>query len=75
MQNELPKMFVPETDQLMAVIDIAKREERKGRALAVSIRLEALATHIANKGLNGTEAAELLRREATRYENESQELH
>ncbi|EBQ0173882.1 DUF2732 domain-containing protein [Salmonella enterica subsp. enterica] len=53
----------------------AKKEERKDRALAVSIRLEALATHIANKGLNGTEAAELLRREATRYENESQELH
>ncbi|ELY4855547.1 TPA: DUF2732 family protein [Klebsiella variicola subsp. variicola] len=68
-------MFVAETDPLMAVIDIAKREERKGRALAVSIRLEALATHIANKGLNGIEAAELLRREATRYENESQELH
>ncbi|WP_267202961.1 DUF2732 family protein [Escherichia coli] len=68
-------MFVAETDPLMAVIDIAKREERKGRVLAVSIRLEALATHIANKGLNGIEAAELLRREATRYENESQELH
>ncbi len=75
MQKELPKMFIAETDPLMAVIDIAKREERKGRALAVSIRLEALATHIANKGLNGIEAAELLRREATRYENESQELH
>lgn len=75
MQKELPKMFVAETDPLMTVIDIAKREERKGRALAVSIRLEALATHIANKGLNGIEAAELLRREATRYENESQELH
>ncbi|HBR1285303.1 TPA: DUF2732 domain-containing protein [Klebsiella pneumoniae] len=68
-------MFVAESDPLMAVIDIAKREERKGRALAVSIRLEALATHIANKGLNGIEAAELLRREATRYENESMELH
>ncbi|EHZ1489243.1 DUF2732 domain-containing protein [Salmonella enterica] len=68
-------MFVAETDPLMAVINIAKREERKGRALAVSIRLEALATHIANNGLNGIEAAELLRREATRYENESQELH
>ncbi|HBT2901397.1 TPA: DUF2732 family protein, partial [Klebsiella pneumoniae] len=52
-----------------------KREERKGRALAVSIRLEALATHIANKGMSAIEAAELLRREATRYENESQELH
>ncbi|AVS12043.1 DUF2732 domain-containing protein [Salmonella enterica] len=75
MQKELPKMFVAETDPLMTVIDIAKREERKGRALAVSIRLEALATHIANKGLNGIEAAELLRREATRFENESQELH
>lgn len=75
MQKESPKMFVAETDPLMAVIDIAKREERKGRALAVSIRLEALATHIANKGLNGIEAAELLRREAMRYENESQELH
>lgn len=75
MQKELPKMFIAETVPLMAVIDIAKREERKGRALAVSIRLEALATHIANKGLNGIEAAELLRREATRYENESQELH
>lgn len=75
MQKELPKMVVPENDQLMAVIDIAKREERKGRALAFSIRLEALATHITNKGLNGIEAAELLRREATRYENESQELH
>lgn len=53
----------------------AKKEERKDRALAVSIRLEALATHIANKDMSGKEAAELLRREATRYENESQELH
>lgn len=35
MQKELPKMFIAETDPLMAVIDIAKREERKGRALAV----------------------------------------
>ncbi|HFL8073342.1 TPA: DUF2732 family protein [Klebsiella pneumoniae] len=75
MQKELKNIFVAESDPLMAVIDIAKREERKGRALAVSIRLEALATHIANKGLNGVEAAELLRREATRYENESLELH
>ncbi|BBV74547.1 TPA: DUF2732 family protein [Raoultella planticola] len=63
------------TDLLLEVIGIAKREERKGRALAVSIRLEALAAHIANKDMSGKEAAELLRREATRYENESQELH
>lgn len=75
MHKELPQNFTGESDSLMAVIDIAKREERKGRALAVSIRLEALATHIANKGMNGIEAAELLRREAARYENESMELH
>lgn len=62
-------------DMLLEVIGIAKREERKGRALAVSIRLEALATHIANKGMSAIEVAELLRREATRYENEPQELH
>lgn len=75
MQKELTNIFAAESDPLMAAIDIAKREERKGRALAVSIRLEAMATHVANKGLSGIEAAELLRREATRYENESQELH
>ena len=62
-------------DALAALFKAAKKEERKDRALAVSIRLEALATHITNKGLNAIEAAELLRREATRYENESQELH
>ena len=75
MHKELPQNFTGDSDSLMAVIDIAKREERKGRALAVSIRLEALATHIANKGMNCIEAAELLRREAARYENESMELH
>ncbi|EHF9193309.1 DUF2732 family protein [Salmonella enterica subsp. enterica serovar Corvallis] len=52
-----------------------KKEERKDRALAVSIRLEALAIHITKEGMSGTEAAELLRREAIRFENESQELH
>lgn len=62
-------------DALAALFKEAKKEECKDRALAVSIRLEALATHITNKGLSAIEAAELLRREATRYENESQELH
>ncbi|MDD1949046.1 DUF2732 domain-containing protein [Klebsiella variicola] len=71
-QSSVPK---ENTDLLLEIIGVAKREERKGRALAVSIRLEALATHIANKGMSSIEAAELLRREATRYENESQELH
>lgn len=75
MQKELPKMFVAESDPLMAVIDIAKKEERKARAAAVSIRLEALAAHITNKRMTCFEVAELLRGEAARYENESMELH
>ncbi|EOG7145734.1 DUF2732 family protein [Enterobacter hormaechei] len=75
MQKEQSKMFIPDSDPLMAVIDIAKKEERKARAAAVSIRLEALAVHISNKQLTCHEVAELLRGEAARYENESMELH
>jgi hypothetical protein len=75
MQKELPKMFIAESDPFMAVIDTAKKEERRARAVAVSIRLEALAVHITNKKMTSTEVAELLRGEATRYENESMELH
>ncbi|MNE28535.1 hypothetical protein D3C80_1219790 [compost metagenome] len=75
MQTKLPKMFSTESDPLMDVIEIAKKEERKGRALAVSIRLEALAVHITNKRMTYFEVAELLHGEAARYENESQELH
>ncbi|SXK27259.1 putative prophage protein [Klebsiella pneumoniae] len=62
-------------DVLASLFKEAKKEERKDRALAVSIHLEALVVHIANTDMTGKEAAELLRREATRYENESQELH
>ncbi|HDG7929942.1 DUF2732 family protein [Klebsiella variicola] len=75
MQNIEPRQFKVDKEALAVLLEEAKSEERKGRALAVSISLEALATHIANKGMSAIEAAELLRREATRYENESQELH
>ncbi|WZV98923.1 DUF2732 family protein [Kosakonia sp. BYX6] len=75
MQQELPKMFIADKDPLFLMLDKAKREERCARAAAVSSRLEALAVYITQEGMNGKEAAELLRREATRFENESQELH
>lgn len=75
MHQELLKKLEAESDPLMAVIDIAKKEERKARAAAVSIRLEAIAIHITNKRMSCVEIAELLRNEAARYENESQELH
>ncbi|MGK7286362.1 DUF2732 family protein [Buttiauxella agrestis] len=67
--------FETENTALVSLLKKAKNEERKDRALAVSLRLEALAIHITREGMGGKEAAELLRREALRYENESQELH
>lgn len=75
MRNTELRSFNTDSDSLTVLLTDAKKEERKDRALAVSIRLEALAIHITKEGMNGKEAAELLRREATRFENESQELH
>ncbi|QOV63505.1 DUF2732 family protein [Kosakonia pseudosacchari] len=75
MQNIETRNFEADNDVLVSLLNKAKNEERRDRALAVSIRLEALAIHITKKGLSGKEAAELLRLEAVRYENESKELH
>ncbi|EGL1106836.1 DUF2732 domain-containing protein [Escherichia coli] len=75
MRNTEIRSFSTDSDALAVLLTDAKKEERKDRALAVSIRLEALAIHITKESMSGTEAAELLRREATRFENESLELH
>lgn len=75
MRNTESRSFNTDSDVLDVLLTDAKKEERKDRAFAVSIRLEALAIHITKEGMSGNEAAELLRREATRFENESQELH
>ncbi|WP_222888588.1 DUF2732 domain-containing protein [Enterobacter sp. C2] len=75
MRNTETRNYTVDSDVLTVLLTAAKNDERKDRALAVSIRLESLAIHITQQGLNGKEAAELLRREAARFENESQELH
>lgn len=67
--------FERETEALTALLNTARIEERKDRALAVSDRLVELAVHIRQQELSSIEAAELIRREAERYTNESQELH
>jgi len=64
-----------ETDALSALLTAARYDERRGRAQAVASRLAAMATHISRQGLSGIEAAELIRHEAQRYREESQELH
>jgi len=75
MQNIEKRNFEIDQNALVTLLNKAKVEERKDRAIDASIRMEALAIHILNEGMSGVEAAELLRREAARYENESQELH
>lgn len=75
MRNIKTLKFDAETEALAAVITKARIEERKERAQAVSGRLVEIALHVHQQGLSGIEAADLIRREAERYQNESQELH
>ncbi|MGK0601890.1 DUF2732 family protein [Yokenella regensburgei] len=75
MQNNESHNVKTDSDTLSVLLADAKNEERKDRARAVAMRLETLASHITNRELNSTEAAELLRHEAVRFANESQELH
>ncbi len=61
----------PDDAGLFQLFNETRMDERKSCAFAVSIRMEALAIHILKEGMNGVEAAELLRREVARYEAES----
>jgi len=72
---EVKQMVIGSDFNTEALLNAARNDERKGKALAVSIRLEALAIHITRKEMSGTEAAELLRQEAQRFEHEAQEFH
>ncbi|WP_449568615.1 DUF2732 family protein [Lelliottia nimipressuralis] len=61
----------PDDVGLFQLFNETRLDERKSCAFAISIRMEALALHILQKEMTGIEAAELLRREVTRYEAES----
>ena len=75
MRNVETLKFDADTEALAAIITKARIEESKDRALVVSERLVEIALHVHQQGLSGIEAADLIRREAERYQNESQELH
>ncbi|RPD99189.1 DUF2732 family protein [Candidatus Pantoea deserta] len=64
-----------ENDALNVLVAAVRNDERKDRARAVADRLTAIACCIRRQELNGVESAELIRREAERYRDESQELH
>ena len=75
MRNIETHKYNEDVETITALLNNARMDERKGRARVVSERLAELAAHINQQGLNGVEAAELIRREAERYDNESRELH
>lgn len=75
MRNIETRNYEGDVEAMTALLNKARNEERKDRAHVTSGRLAELAVQIDQQGLNGVEAAELLRLEAERYENEAQELH
>ncbi|HDS9455804.1 DUF2732 family protein [Enterobacter cloacae] len=75
MRNSENRPYPIGSEELKRLLREAKTEERCARARAVSLRLEALASHIFKTGMSGEDVAELLCLEAARYERESQELH
>lgn len=65
----------PDDAGINALLTEARLDERRGRADVMAARLENLAAHIIRRQLNASEAAELLRQEAVKLQNEAQELH
>lgn len=65
----------PDDAVLNYLLTEARKEERRGRAEVMAARLDTLATRITSRQLNHAEAAELLRDEAIKIQNEAQEIH
>ncbi|WP_309369503.1 DUF2732 family protein [Rouxiella aceris] len=63
------------TAELTLMLNAARNEERGNRAQVFAARLQAIACFIIQQEMTGTEAAEALRVEATRIQNESGDLH
>ena len=65
----------PDDAGLNQMLTDARMEERRARAAAMVARLDSLAARIASRQLTHAEAAELLREEAVKIQNEAQEIH
>lgn len=63
------------TAELTMMLNFVRNEERANRAAAFASRLEAIASFITRKEMTGIEAAEALRDEATRIQNEAGDFH
>lgn len=65
----------PDDAGLNLLLTEARKEERRGHADVFAARLDTLAARITSRQLNHAEAAELLREEAVKFQNEAQEAH
>lgn len=65
----------PDDAGINLLLTEARKEERRGRADVFSARLDTLAARITSRQLTHAEAAELLREEAVKIQNEAQEIH
>lgn len=63
------------TAELTMMLNFVRNEERANRAAVFASRLEAIASFITKKEMTGIEAAEALRDEATRIQNEAGDFH
>lgn len=63
------------TAELTLMLNSVRNEERANHAAVFASRLEAIASFITKKEMTGIEAAEALRDEATRIQNEAGDFH
>ena len=63
------------TAELTLMLNSVRNEERANRAAVFASRLEAIASFTTKKEMTGIEAAEALRDEATRIQNEAGDFH
>lgn len=75
MRNIETRNFEADVEVLNGMLSKAKSEQRSDDALAVSVRLAALAIHARNKEMSAAEIIELLDKESARFENQSRKLH
>ncbi|PWC10914.1 hypothetical protein B4923_15495 [Brenneria roseae subsp. americana] len=71
---EVKQMSVEDNGALVELLRKARLSEKKDQHLAFSVRLDALTVYILSKSLSVNEIADLLQKEAARFEASAQEL-
>ncbi|MEN4978950.1 DUF2732 family protein [Erwinia billingiae] len=75
MRNIETKEMKASPEAIESLLNAARMDERRNRAVVFSSRLTFLAEKIASDAVNTVEAAELIREEAEEIQRQAQELH